>query len=62
MMTESKGGQEEKRGRDQRGRNGGGTAKRQAMVVDSVVDELGREGDRGGGREKYGCAEGKRNE
>lgn len=33
-----------------------------ALVVNSEADKVGREGDRGRGREKYGCAEGNRNE
>lgn len=44
------------------GRNGGGNAKRQAVVVNSEPDKVEKDGDRGDGKEKYGCAEGNRNE
>lgn len=47
---------ETRRGR----REGGGTAKRKGSVVNPEADKVEREGDRGGGREKYGCAEGER--
>lgn len=51
------------RGRgEQGGRTRGGTAKRKALVVNSEADKEGREGDGAGGKEKYGCADGNRNE
>lgn len=51
------------RGRgEEGGRDRGGTAKRQALVVNSEADKVEREVEGGGGKEKYGCAEGNRNE
>lgn len=40
----------------------GGAVKRQAFVVNSEMDKVEKKGDRGGGKEKYRCAEGSRNE
>lgn len=51
------------KGREEQGRrNGGGTAKGKALVVNSEADKMEREGDRGGGKKKYGSADGNRNE